>query len=137
MSGQERRDSSFIATIMALLMVVTSLSPLAMAENVGDDDLESYVGDLSGFDPITEGKEYLFSESLIPIYSATGFLKSQWRSDGYPDLTLPFSDSHINSRSSTRSCENAWSVGDTDDVTTAGGSIAATCLLYTSPSPRD
>lgn len=134
MSGLECRDSSFSATILALLMVVTSLSPLAMAEDVDNDDSESFVGDLSGFDPITEGKEYLFSESPVPIYSATGFLKSQWRSDGYPDLTLPFSDSYINSRSSTRSCENAWSVGDTDDVTTAGGSIAATVQKVSSNS---
>ena len=95
MSGQVRRDSSFTATILALLMVVTSLSPLAMAEDIADDDFEGFVGDLSEFDPITEGKEYLFSESTVPIYSATGFLKSQWRSDGYPNLTLPFSDSYI------------------------------------------
>ena len=39
MSGQVRRDSSFTATILALLMVVTSLSPLAMAEDIADDDL--------------------------------------------------------------------------------------------------
>jgi len=47
-----------------------------MAEDIDDDDSESFVGSLSGFDPITEGKEYLFSESPVPIYSATGFLKS-------------------------------------------------------------
>ena len=76
MSGRECRDSSFSATILALLMVVTSLSPLAMAGDIDDDDSESFVGDLSGFDPITDGKEYLFSESPVPIYSATGFLKS-------------------------------------------------------------
>ena len=57
MSGQVRRDSSFTATILALLMVVTSLSPLAMAEDIADDDLEGFVGNLSEFDPITEGKE--------------------------------------------------------------------------------
>ena len=78
MLGQERRDSSFTATILALLMVVTSLSPLAMAEDIADDDLEGFVGDLSEFDPITEGKEYLFSESPIPV--------------SYTHLTLPTSD---------------------------------------------
>ena len=77
MLGQERRDSSFTATILALLMVVTSLSPLAMAEDIANDDLEGFVGDLSGFDPITEGKEYLFSESPFPI------------SVSYTHLTLP------------------------------------------------
>ena len=43
MSGLECRDSSFSATILALLMVVTSLSPLAMAEDVDNDDSESFV----------------------------------------------------------------------------------------------
>ena len=41
MSGRECRDSSFSATILALLMVVTSLSPMAMAEDTDEDKNDS------------------------------------------------------------------------------------------------
>ena len=134
MPSRECRDSTVSATVLAVLLIVTSLSPLALAEETEDDETHSFVGDLSEFNPDAEGRQYLFSESPIPIYSATGFLKSQWRSAGYPDLSLPFSESYVNSRSATRNCENAWSVGDTDDVATAGGSIAATVQKVSSNS---
>ena len=90
MPSRECRDSTVSATVLAVLLIVTSLSPLALAEETEDDETHSFVGDLSEFNPDAEGRQYLFSESPIPIYSATGFLKSQWRSAGYPDLSLPF-----------------------------------------------
>ena len=134
MPGKEGRNSSGHAVILVALLVVTSLSPLAFADEVEDIASYSVIGDLDEFDPATDGKQYLFSESSIPIYSATGFLKAQWRSDGYPDLTLPFSQSYISSKSVSRNCDNAWSVGDTDDVPTASGSIGATIQKVSSNS---
>ena len=90
MSGQVRRDSSFTATILALLMVVTSLSPLAMAEDIADDDLEGFVGNLSEFDPITEGKEYLLSEILFDFDTDLKILQNLL---GYQPLRVYF---HLN-----------------------------------------
>ena len=41
-------------------------------------------------------------------------------------LIEPFSPAYQNMRSSSRSCENAWSVDDTDTFSTSGGSVSAT-----------
>ena len=82
--------------------------------------------ELIQFDPPIEGKRYLFSDSEVPIFSATTYLKKQWIEDGYPGLILPFSPSYQNSRHSARSCEDAWAVDDTDNITTTDGVISAT-----------
>ena len=91
MLGRSGRYSSNSAITLVALLVLTSLSPMAFADDDAEDQNYRIVGDLDDFDPATDGKQYLFSTSPVPIYSATGFLKSQWRSEGYPDLVLPFS----------------------------------------------
>ena len=109
------------------VMIVASLSPLALANpNIEDDTSEFSYGNLDGFDPSIEGKKYMFTNESEPAFSATGHLKKQWIEDGYPNLVLPFSQSYINSKSSTRNCTNAWSQGDTDTVPSANGNVDAT-----------
>ena len=134
MLGRSGRYSSNSAITLVALLVLTSLSPMAFADDDAEDQNYRIVGDLDDFDPATDGKQYLFSTSPVPIYSATGFLKSQWRSEGYPDLVLPFSQSYLNSRGLARNCDNAWSVGDTGDIPTAGGTISATVQKISSNS---
>lgn len=134
MLGRSGRYSSNSAITLVALLVLTSLSPMAFADDDAEDQNYRIVGDLDDFDPATDGKQYLFSTSPVPIYSATGFLKSQWRSEGYPDLVLPFSQSYLNSRGLARNCDNAWSVGDTGDISTAGGTISATVQKISSNS---
>ena len=134
MLGRSGRYSSNSAITLVALLVLTSLSPMAFADDDAEDQNYRIVGDLDDFVPATDGKQYLFSTSPVPIYSATGFLKSQWRSEGYPDLVLPFSQSYLNSRGLARNCDNAWSVGDTGDISTAGGTISATVQKISSNS---
>ncbi len=67
----------------------------------------------------------MFNGDDLPLYSATGFLKKQWIESGYPNIVLPFSSQH-DTKSSIRSCENAWTVGDSDNITTSDGVILAT-----------
>ena len=67
----------------------------------------------------------MFNGDDLSVFSATGFLKKQWADAGYPELVLPFSENE-NSKNSIRSCENAWSVGESDNITTSGGTITAT-----------
>ena len=134
MSRQSGRYNSNSSITLVALLLLTSLSPMAFADDDSEDQNYRIVGGLSDFDPATDGKQYLFSTSPVPIYSATGFLKSQWRSDGYPALVLPFSQSYLNSRGMARNCDNAWSVGDSGDISTAGGTIAATVQKISSNS---
>jgi PKD repeat protein len=108
-------------------MVVASFCPLVASEPFGGEPETSSMADgLGGFNPPLEGKQYMFSESEVPSFSATTFLKKQWIEDGYPGVILPFSPSYQNSRHSARSCEDAWSVDDTDNITTSDGTISAT-----------
>lgn len=67
----------------------------------------------------------MFNGDDLSIYSATSFLKNQWSEAGYPELILPFSENE-QSKNSIRSCENAWIVGENDNITTSGGVITAT-----------
>ena len=67
----------------------------------------------------------MFNGDDLSVFSATGFLKNQWVEAGYPELVLPFSENE-QSKNSIRSCENAWSVGESDNITTSGGTITAT-----------
>ncbi|MEE2625577.1 MAG: hypothetical protein VYD50_04915, partial [Candidatus Thermoplasmatota archaeon] len=126
------RDSAEMAPVpLSLLliatMVVASFGPLVASEPFEGNSETSGMGDgLSGFDPTIEGKQYMFSESELPSFSATVFLKKQWIEDGYPGVILPFSPSNQYSKHSTRSCEGAWSVDDTDNITTTDGTISVT-----------
>ena len=60
------------------------------------------------------------------MFSATGHLKMEWREAGYPGLVLPSSPGYLNSRSTARSCEDAWSQGDEGNVSTASGTVSVT-----------
>ena len=120
--------SSRRASVMLVLtMLFASLSPLTLAEPQSTESVtEVMSGNLSEFDPSIEGKRYLFTDEFEPIFSATGHLKIEWREAGYPGLVLPFSPGYLNSRSTVRSCENAWSQDDTGNVSTASGSVSVT-----------
>ena len=67
----------------------------------------------------------MFNGDDLSVFSATSFLKKQWIDEGYPNIVFPFATSH-NSKNSVRSCENAWNVGETDNITTSSGTISAT-----------
>ena len=96
--------------------------PLVSAsDDSTDEEIQVVAGDLSDFDPANDGHAYIYNDPDNPVFSAFGYLKKQWIENDYPNLIEPFSPTYQNMRSSSRSCENAWSVDDTD-----------TCLLYTS-----
>jgi len=87
--------------------------------------------DSSKFDPKIDGNDYLTVEESV--VSATNFLKRKWVEDGYPGLVKPFDSSNQFSKNSARNCEQAWSVGDSDNFTTASGNILAE-VKKTSPN---
>ncbi len=121
-SSRETVSLFLIATLICAFS-----SPVALSENsLGAEDESIILADLSEFKPPIEGKRYLFNEIDEPIFSATSFLKKQWIEDGYPGLVLPFSPSYQLSKHSTRSCENSWSVGESDNITTTDETITAT-----------
>ncbi len=126
------RDSAETAPVpLSLLlittMIVASFGPLVASEPFESNSETSGMADgLSGFDPTIEGRQYMFSDSEIPSFSATVFLKKQWIEDGYPGVILPFSPSNQYSRHSARSCEGAWSMDDADNITTPDGIISVT-----------
>ena len=119
--------SARISLTLVLFMLLASFSPFALAES-NKQDLSSEVmgGDLSDFEPSIEGKQYMFTKNSDPVFSATGHLKMEWREAGYPNLVLPFSQGYVSTKSSLRACANAWSQGDTGNVSTAGGTVAVT-----------
>jgi len=122
-SAASRRAS----VMLVLTMLLASLSPLALAEPESAESVTGVMsGNLSEFDPSIEGKRYLFTDESEPVFSATGHLKMEWREAGYPGLVLPFSPGYLNSRSTARSCENAWSQGDEGNVSTASGTVSVT-----------
>ena len=127
MSRLKLRNNTTTPLFLVSVMLLASISPITMATASSDNNtIEISIGNLEEFDPSTEGKKYMFTNDSKPVYSATSFLKKQWIDEGYPDLVLPFSQSYMNSKSSTRNCTNAWSQGDTDTVPTSSGSIEAT-----------
>jgi len=134
-----------LSVLLALLMLVATLTPLAVADNgnqsedAGEAEPYFAIGDLSEFNPVEMGKPYLFTgEDGEAIYSATRHLKQQWRDAGYPNLVLPFSDGDDDSqlahqqsaqskgRTSGRACENAWQTGQTGQVQTTSGFVTFT-----------
>ncbi|HJL55178.1 MAG TPA: hypothetical protein QF424_04485, partial [Candidatus Thalassarchaeaceae archaeon] len=82
------RDSAETAPVpLSLLlittMIVASFGPLVASEPFESNSETSGMADgLSGFDPTIEGRQYMFSDSEIPSFSATVFLKKQWIEDG-------------------------------------------------------
>jgi|TARA_B110000211_G_scaffold70678_1_gene81822 PKD repeat protein len=108
------------------LFILSAFSPLVSSTSTEENEKEEYmINSLSDFSPDVKGKEYMFNGDDLPIYSATGILKTQWIDDGYPGIVFPFATQQ-SSRSSIRSCENTWSVGESDNITTSTGSISAT-----------
>ena len=127
MEGTRTAASRRAPLLLIATMLLASLSPMALAEPESDEPfLEVMSGDLTDFTPSIEGKRYMFTEDAEPVFSATGFLKMEWRDAGYPGLVLPFSPGYLNSRSSARSCEDAWSQGETGNISTASGTVAVT-----------
>ena len=120
-------SSARVPITLVLCMILASLSPFAIAESNEQGVVDAIMsGDLSDFNPSIEGKQYMFTDSSAPVFSATGHLKMEWRDAGYPGLVLPFSPGYVSSKSSLRACSNAWSQGDTGNVSTAGGTVAVT-----------
>lgn len=108
-------------------MLASVLVPMVSAsDEAGEEESAIVAGDLSDFDPDTDGHAYIYNDEDRPVYSAFGYLKKQWIEDGFPNLVLPFSPSYQNTRSTARSCENAWAVDDTDTFTTSSGLVSAT-----------
>ncbi len=108
-------------------MLASVLVPMVSAsDEAGEEESAIVAGDLSDFDPDTDGHAYIYNDEDRPVYSAFGYLKKQWIEDGFPNLVLPFSPSYQNTRSTARSCENAWDVDDTDTFTTSSGLVSAT-----------
>ena len=133
MSAGNRTQSLFLVS----LMILASWAPLASAS--GDDsepDSSPVVGitySLDGFDPMADGKPYLFAgEEDELIFSATRHLKQQWVADGYPELVMPFEETTTSSaRTSGRACENAWTTGQTGTIQTSGGQIQVSAMHVT------
>ncbi len=133
--GRKHCNSISSAVMIVSVMLLAGLSPLAAAVPSEEVPVSIEItGDLSDFVPPIEGKQYMFAGSDEPIFSATGFLKRQWVEEGYPGVVLPFSQAYQNSRHSVRSCEAAWSQGDTDTISTASGTISATVQKVSSNS---
>jgi len=92
MEGTRTVVSHRVPLLLITTMLLASLSPLALAEPESDESfLEVMSGDLTDFTPSIEGKQYMFTEDAGPVFSATGFLKMEWKDAGYPGLVLPFS----------------------------------------------
>ena len=108
-------------------MLASVMVPMVSAsDEAGNEEDTIVAGDLSDFDPDTDGHAYIYNDEDQPVYSAFGYLKKQWIEGGFPNLVLPFSPSYQNTRSTARSCENAWAVDDTDTFTTSSGLVSAT-----------
>ena len=93
MSASNRSQSLFLVS----LMILASWTPLAAAsEGDSEEGSNSEMGisySLDGFDPMADGKPYLFAgEEDELIFSATRHLKQQWVADGYPELVMPFEE---------------------------------------------
>jgi len=108
-------------------MLASVMVPMVSAsDEAGNEEDTIVAGDLSDFDPDTDGHAYIYNDEDQPVYSAFGYLKKQWIEGGFPNLVLPFSPSYQNTKSTARSCENAWAVDDTDTFTTSSGLVSAT-----------
>ena len=117
-------------------MILASWAPLAAASEDGSEqgssEAEGLSYSLDGFDPLTEGKPYLFAgEEDELIFSATRHLKQQWVADGYPGLVMPFEEPTTSARTSGRACENAWTAGQTGTIQTSGGQIQVSAMHVT------
>ncbi|MGB1435997.1 MAG: PKD domain-containing protein [Candidatus Thalassarchaeaceae archaeon] len=120
------RTNSLIPLLLISVLLFSIFSPCIFSEEISEEQKPKFITtDLSEFSPNEEGKEYMFNGDDLSVFSATGFLKNKWVEAGYPELVLPFSENE-QSKNSIRSCENAWSVGESDNITTSGGTITAT-----------
>ena len=117
-------------------MILASWAPLAAASDGDSGENHTNQGgifyNLDEFDPLTDGKPYLFAgDDDEIIFSATRHLKQQWVDDGYPDLVLPFEETETSGRTAGRACENAWTAGETGTVQTTGGQIQISAMHVT------
>ena len=120
-------SKSTTTLLLVWLMLASIMLPLVSAsDDSTDEEIQVVAGDLSDFDPANDGHAYIYNDPDNPVFSAFGYLKKQWIENDYPNLIEPFSPTYQNMRSSSRSCENAWSVDDTDTFSTSSGSVSAT-----------
>ena len=134
MSANNIKTKSLITFLLTSVLILSIFTPCVFSEEMSEtQDSKFITTDLSEFSPTTEGKEYMFNGDDLSIFSATSFLKKQWSDAEYPGLILPFSDGQQSS-SSIRSCENAWSIGESDNISTTGGIITATVQRISSNS---
>ena len=127
MSTLDSSSKSTTTLLLVWLMLASVMLPMVSAsEGSTDEENQIVAGDLSDFDPANDGHAYIYNDPDNTVYSAFGYLKKQWIENDYPNLIEPFSPAYQNTRSSARSCENAWAVGDTDTFSTSSGTVTAT-----------
>ena len=123
---------------IAILMVVSLVAgPLAIFSPSSIDLQGERIGvetnvEAVFFDPYEDGNDYVTIEG-DSVSSATNYLKKKWIEDGYPGLVQPFDSMNRYSKHSMRSCEQAWSIGDSDNFTTTSGNVLAE-VKKTSPN---
>tara|TARA_B100000131_G_scaffold94761_1_gene91694 strand:+ start:3133 stop:7341 length:4209 start_codon:yes stop_codon:yes gene_type:complete len=125
-----RENSRGIRRIeISILLVIFLISGTLATSLQSDSGLQDEGGnretllDSSDFEPAIDGNDYLTIEESV--FSATNYLKKKWIEDGYPGLVKPFDSGNQLSKNSLRSCEQAWSVGESDNFTTTSGNIFA------------
>ncbi len=127
MSTLNSSGKSTTTLLLVWLMLASVMLPMVSAsEDSTGEENQIVAGDLSDFDPASDGHAYIYNDPNNPVFSAFGYLKKQWVENDYPNLIEPFSPAYQNSRSSARSCENAWAVDDTDTFSTSSGTVTAT-----------
>ena len=78
MASHMKSNRPTTTLLLVWLMFGATLVPMVSAAADAGSETEIIAsGDLSGFDPETEGHEYLFGDEDEPIFSAFGYLKMQ------------------------------------------------------------
>ena len=122
------RVSATTSSILILLFVIGTIAPMATSEANSQGEIGKLREGLTSEERDSgEGNaQYLFVEGENPVFSASSKLKKKWIEEGFPNLVLPFEPQYQQTKNSVRSCENAWSAEDTDNITTSEGTVTAT-----------
>ena len=127
MNGAAGNTRTHRVLIMSMTMLFATATPVVTSEEgnngINDQDIS---GEISPYQFEEDGRSYLLNEGGVELFSASSYLKIEWAKEGYPGLFLPFEKGSQHSRGHQRSCESAWSVGDSDNITTTDGTIVAT-----------
>ena len=104
MSGLSGSSKSTTTLLLVWLMLASVMLPMVSAsEDSEESENQILSGDLSDFDPASDGHAYIYNDPDNTVYSAFGYLKKQWIENDYPNLIEPFSPAYQNTRSSARS----------------------------------